>query len=120
MSSPFGDIIEQFSDLYQTFTVENLSSTDIDDEGYVTEDYGTSVTVKGVLIPRSRADFLGHGYELKGEVFLYISIVQEDWPGINVGDALTDSDGIIWKVVSERDYSDTGNTKILGLERDVK
>lgn len=119
MSSPFGDVMSQFSNLYQTLTVQS-SSMEINDEGYIKEDFDTAVEIQGVLIPRKQYDFIGSGFEIKGEVFLYVSTNQENWPGLAIGDLITDANDTTWKVVSERDYNDTGYTKIFGLEKDVK
>ena len=120
MSNEFGDVIAEFAGLEQTLTVEVLSDTPIDDEGYVTEDFASSVQVVGILLPRSRFNYTGAGFELAGSVFLYISTNQEDYPALGIGDVITDSSGVTWKIVSERDYQDTGFTKIFGLEKDFE
>ena len=120
MSNVFGDAIAEFAELQQTLTKSGVEGTVISDEGYVTKDYNTDVEFSGVLLPRSRIDFTGAGVELRGEVFLYVSTAQEGWPELIIGDAVTDGDGTVWRIVSERNYVDTGHTRVFGLERDVK
>jgi len=117
----FGDVIAEFAQLERAFTKEGRGGDVIGGDGYVTESYeDTGEVFNGVMIPRARFDFMGHGFELRGEVFLYVSVNQDDWPGLDIGDVVTDGDGITWKVVSFRNYEDSGSTKIYGLERDVK
>ena len=119
-SNVFGDVIAEFAELQQTLTKSGVEDTVISDEGYVTKDYNSDVEFSGILLPRARLNFTGAGVEMRGEVFLYVSTAQEDWPGLAIGDAVTDGNGIVWRIVSERDYENSGYTRVFGLERDVK
>lgn len=116
----FGDVIAEFPELQQTLTKSGVDETAIDNEGYVTKDYASDIQFSGVILPRARINFIGAGVEMRGEVFLYVSTNQGDWPGLIIGDAVTDGSGIVWRIVSVRDYENTGYAKIFGLERDVK
>ena len=118
--SEFGDVIAEFAQLVQTFTKEDRSDDVVGSDGYLTESFGSGETFNGVMIPRARFDFVGHGFELRGEVFLYASTNQTDWPGLDIGDFVADPNGVGWKVVSYKNYESMGYTRIYGLERDVK
>ena len=118
--SEFGDVIAEFAQLEQTFTKEGRESDVIESDGYVEESFEDGETFNGLMVPRARFDFVGHGFELRGEVFLYASTNQTDWPGLDIGDAVTDAVGESWKVVSYKNYEYAGHTRIYGLERDVK
>ena len=113
MLGDIGDILTSFE---VDLTIKLKTGTTMTD-GYAEEDFATSVSFKGVILPMSTFVASQPGMREKGDSILYVRLSQENCPAISIEDIVTDSNGNEWKVTREGDYEAMGTIKLFFVQK---